>query len=227
MSFYANWATRNLKNVRHGKDKWIEASCPLHDDRKPSLRLDGDGGGYCCNSSKCPSPKGHIAQLAAFAGLEAPPKLEFTSRPANLEKVDDYIYHALDGSEFGKVSRFWDHQTGTKTFRQYRKDGAEFKSGGGDRPWPLFEAHKLQGEPPGTLVLWVEGEKVVRAAQKLGFHATTSAGGCNGLGRLDRQSLAVLEGKRVVILPDNDQPGLKYAQEVLGLLRLHNQEVAQ
>lgn len=60
--------------------------------------------------------------------------------------------------------------------------------------------------------IWItEGEKDADALRELGLCATTSARGSNGWKDEYSQSLA---GARVVILPDNDKPGQKYASTV-------------
>ncbi len=52
---------------------------------------------------------------------------------------------------------------------------------------------------------------MTRALAGLGFLATTSFGGCNALAKTD---LSPLKGNKVLIWPDYDGPGLKYAENL-------------
>ena len=67
----------------------------------------------------------------------------------------------------------------------------------------------------GAVVL-VEGEKCADALNGIGILATTAFGGCNGVGKADFSSLG---GRKVVIWPDNDAAGLKYAEAAALSLR--------
>ncbi len=60
-----------------------------------------------------------------------------------------------------------------------------------------------------------EGEKAPDAAAVLGLIATTSAGGSQAARKTDWSPLA---GKEIVIVPDNDEPGEAYADDVVDLL---------
>ena len=65
--------------------------------------------------------------------------------------------------------------------------------------------------------VWIcEGEKSADSAVLLGLQATTSAGGSNAA---EKSDWTPLEGKTVYIVPDNDEPGEKYAREVVELIR--------
>ena len=61
----------------------------------------------------------------------------------------------------------------------------------------------------------VEGEKAADAARSIGLTATTSAHGSDSPHKSDWSPLA---GKDCVILPDNDEPGDKYANVVVAIL---------
>ena len=215
---YASWGATHLDKFRPGQGKWGEARCPLHEDRKPSLRLDGESGGYICNSPRCSKPTGHARQLADAAGLDTAGMPDGPNgKASNLEPKTEYPYPSEDGQPFGLVVRFWDSQAASKTFRQKHWEGGSYAWGGGAKKWPLYRADKLAGEA--GLVLWGEGEKCADLAAKLGFAATTSVCGAQGFGRTDRASLELLAGRDVVILPDHDLAGAKYAQEVARALQ--------
>jgi putative DNA primase/helicase len=66
------------------------------------------------------------------------------------------------------------------------------------------------------IVFFVEGEKDADAIAALGFAATTHAGGA---GKWRPEYAQALRGGRVVVLADNDEPGRRHAETVLGALR--------
>jgi putative DNA primase/helicase len=84
---------------------------------------------------------------------------------------------------------------------------------------PLLLSHTL-AERPDVPVLIVEGEKTWEAARRLfpQVIACTWSGGCKALGK---SSWALLTGRKVVLWPDNDEPG-RMAMDELGqrLLKL-------
>ena len=62
-------------------------------------------------------------------------------------------------------------------------------------------------------IFWVEGEKAADALRSLGFVATTSIGGSKGF-RNYGDYRGQLLGADLVICPDQDKPGLEYADQV-------------
>ena len=119
------------------------------------------------------------------------------------------------GASCSRVTR-----TADKQFRQCRPDPTA-KSGwawnlkGIGRPLPLYRLPKvLKSVAAGNPVFVCEGEKDVGAVERLGFTVTTKAGGAGGV-KWEKVDLTPLHGARVIVLPDHDSAGTKYA---LGLL---------
>jgi putative DNA primase/helicase len=67
-------------------------------------------------------------------------------------------------------------------------------------------------------VILVEGEKDVETLRELGLVATTNSGGS---GNWETPLGKYLSGRRVVVLPDMDEPGERWAAAVLGSLIIH------
>lgn len=84
-------------------------------------------------------------------------------------------------------------------------------------PRPLYRLDALE-DCSDAPVLLVEGEKAADAAAKLfpAFVAMTWPGGSKAVGKADWRPLA---GRRVVILPDADEPGAQAALDVAGAAR--------
>ena len=125
--------------------------------------------------------------------------------------VKRYDYRDASGSLAYQVERY----ENPKTFRQRRPDGK-----GGWVPnikdvqpilYNLPELLSRAGEP----IYLVEGEKDADALMAEGVLATTNSGGA---GKWDDSLTESLRGREVIILPDNDEPGLIRAQRLLKAL---------
>lgn len=117
-----------------------------------------------------------------------------------------YQYNNPDGSRYCEVSRI------------DKPDGKEFVTlpSGLEGPHPLYRAERLAALPPEARIVIVEGEKAVHCAESAGLIAVTSKGGSCATHKTDWAPLAPFTN--ICILPDNDEPGTKYAQEIIRIL---------
>lgn len=122
-----------------------------------------------------------------------------------------WTYESAAGEPVGVVVR-WDLPDGSKNIRPAARVGDGWRLEGMAKPHPLYRLPEL---PTATRVYVCEGEKAADAARSLGLTATTSPHGALAAGSADWSPLA---GKDVVLLPDNDEPGLRYADEVAAQL---------
>ena len=127
-----------------------------------------------------------------------------------------WTYHTTDGKTVGYIHRF-DTPEGKEvipmTWVRNKTTGKErwgWKSFA--KPRPLYRLPDLAARPD-AWVLLVEGEKAADAAQRLMPHmvATTWAGGSKAVSIAD---WSVLEGRKVLIWPDHDEPGIKAADAI-------------
>lgn len=72
-----------------------------------------------------------------------------------------------------------------------------------------------------TTIYVCEGEKDADNLVRLGFLATSNSGGAS---KWPASCNEYLRGRHVVILPDNDDPGRKHAEDVALLLELSEEE---
>ena len=117
-----------------------------------------------------------------------------------------YIYCKADGTPYLRVQR-----TAAKRFWQQQWNGTGWEKGApkGERiPYRLPE---LLAADPSDPVYIVEGEKDADRLASLGFVVTTSSGGSNGKWPELNEPFA---NRTIYIIPDNDEPGHKYAQRV-------------
>ena len=100
-------------------------------------------------------------------------------------------------------------RTEPKDFRPMTPDGKLSLEGVERVPYRLPEL--LQGIKHSKQVLLLEGEKDTDRAAEMGFVATTFAGGA---GKWRREYLEYFKSADVVLIPDNDHPGIKGMQDI-------------
>jgi hypothetical protein len=151
--------------------------------------------------------------LTCFAGCEFPAILAALGarrdgqRPSETEAT--YLYLAEDGTALFEVCRL-----PGKRFAQ-RRPGADTWGIKGVRR-VLYRLPELLTADPEASVFVCEGEKDADNLSALGLTATTNPGGA---GKWRREYSEHLRGRRVVILPDNDDAGRKHAAQVAASLR--------
>lgn len=123
-------------------------------------------------------------------------------------------YHNAAGEPAALIVR-WNAPHG-KDIRPVSRtpDGTRWRIGAMPTPRPLYRLPELLAAPAGARVWVCEGERAADAARAVGLVATTSAHGSKSAGQSDWSPLA---GRDVVVLPDHDDPGERYADDVARL----------
>jgi len=119
--------------------------------------------------------------------------------------VASYIYRTADGKPYLRVQR-----TAAKKFWQQHANGAGWQRGAPSGPRIPYRLPELLAADPAIPIYVVEGEKDADRLASLGFVATTTSGGSNG--KWAPELSGPFAGRTVYIIPDNDDPGEKYAQ---------------
>lgn len=190
-------------------NKW-QALCPAHDDTVPSLTFSiGENGTillYC--HAGC-----DIKDICSALGIEE--KDLFPSEPTATAKnnrssrkiIGEYNYINEEGKLIFQTVRF-----SPKGFAQ-RRPGEN-----GEWVWDIKNVKRILYQLPELLkadkenfVFVVEGEKDVDRLRSFSLTATTNP---MGAGKWRKEYNEWLRDRKVVILPDNDQPGIKHAQDV-------------
>ncbi|MEQ1634149.1 MAG: DUF3987 domain-containing protein, partial [Planctomycetota bacterium] len=130
-------------------------------------------------------------------------------------KPASYDYFDAAGELVGRVYRF-DLEGGVKHFRQGHCENGRWYAEAMPHPRPPYRLPELLRGAAAVPVFVVEGEKCADAVAELGFVATTSSQGAQSPHKTDWSHL---EGRKVVIMPDQDEPGSRYAEKVLWLAR--------
>lgn len=106
-------------------------------------------------------------------------------------------------------TRRHEHPAEAKRFTAERPDGhGGWISGLGDTERVLYRLPELLAADPAEPFYLVEGERKADKLASLGLTATAVAFGCKGWRKTYCETL---KGRTVVILPDNDEPGAKFA----------------
>ena len=126
-------------------------------------------------------------------------------------------YQLEDGSPWCWRIRC-EHPDGRKWMRPMRANGQQFAIGEPKAPKqgkPLYRLPELVSAPEGAPVWIVEGEKCADTLAALGLVATTS-GASSSAAAAD---WSPLKGRKVILWPDYDEPGIRYARDVVNALR--------
>ncbi len=143
------------------------------------------------------------------AAREAVAELERRHGPSSIL----WTYNDAAGEPVGVVVR-WDRGNGDKDVRPATRSDSGWVLRGMPTPRPLYGLPELLAAPDESTVYVTEGEKAADAVRECGLIATTSPHGSNSAGKADWSPLA---GRDMVILPDRDDAGEKYAMDVANL----------
>lgn len=145
--------------------------------------------------------------------------------PEGFSLTGGWRYHDAEGRLLGCTARFDKPANGSPaekqvkpfTFCQGPNARTEWRCKGFAEPRPLYGLDRLASRP-GAPVLVVEGEKAADAgARRFEDHVViTSPGGSKAARKTDWSPVA---GRRVVIWPDADDPGTRYADDVADMAR--------
>ena len=157
---------------------------------------------FGCNCASTATGKKAIRDKVALLLWEKPPRPKQT-------RTWDYCDHA--GNPIIRVNRT---DSGDGKRRIWQKSLVKDKEPKDLIPQAMsynFEAAKAAQER-GERVLWVEGEGVVDAASTVGLVAVTTIKGSGGYN--SEQYRGLLDPESLILCPDRDQVGLKYADQV-------------
>ena len=197
-----------LEKVEGSHGRW-KARCPAHEDKNPSMSIGlSDDGKILVNCFRgCTAEQITVAMGLALSDLYIEPPKQALSSAARATKEAEYLYA---GGQLKKVK--YRNADGSKFCSWLHKDGNSWVKGRKGIAPGLYQS---QPDLP-EVVFLVEGEKDVDNLKRAGLPAVTLPDGSQS--KWEPEYSAAFSGKRVLILPDNDEPGMKYAQMCAGKL---------
>jgi hypothetical protein len=217
---------RQLGGATKAGDNW-SCKCPAHEDKRASLSIKEDSSGKLlvhCHAGCAQTDV--VAELKArglWNSHKTVPPPDPTPVRINLgqgkgQVIAEYSYTDEDGQLLYQALRYL-----PKDFRQ------RAPINGSGWTWSIKGVRRVMYRLPevlaavaeGRTVYVCEGEKDVEAARSLGLVATCNAMGAdNGTGTKWLPEFAdCLRGADVVVVPDQDDPGIRHAEWVISTLK--------
>lgn len=135
-----------------------------------------------------------------------------TYRGKPLVKVWTYLGESDSNHSLMKVARYEKIGEKKEFVPYHQSQSGSWVVGAIESDRPLYGLDLISKSKDSDLILVVEGEKCASALQSLGYIASTSLGGAQAAHLTDWSPLS--GKKKVCIIPDNDDPGEKYAMVV-------------
>lgn len=203
------------ESAKKAADGWT-ACCPGHNDRKASLsvKVCDDGKVLLKCHAGCT-----LATIVTALGLTVAdlfpsdgPASHKSTAPAGRSKIiATYPYHDEHRTLLYEAVRYE-----PKDFRQRRPgaDGGYIWNLDGVRLVPYRLPDLVAAVTAGQTVYIAEGEKDVETLRSWGLAATCNPMGAGKWSKVADVASEVLRGAGVVILPDDDEPGRKHAEDI-------------
>lgn len=233
-----------LDGVRKEPDGGFVARCPAHDDHRPSLRVARGDDGRCLLKCRAGCETASVLDalglqmtdvMAQRCETNNTPARSVPSRTSECAKSFDtanaaaqayaasmgrwsksWTYTDAAGEPVGLILR-WNNADGTKRdIRPVWRIAGRWRMQSPTTPRPLFNLSEIGGA---DRVFVVEGEKCAELMTSLGFNATTSSGGSAAARKSEWASLS---GREVCVIPDSDDAGSKYADDVRAICEALN-----
>ena len=204
------------------------AHCPFHEDDTPSLTIKLETGEFNCHAGCVGGKKLVTFEMRLLdtddvqeAWSSVAKKLGITLCPKSRGKITHkHVYRDEKGDQSYMVVRFADGSASYRRYAGFGAYGAIYRPGLNRRKRILYNLPEVIAA---EVVLFVEGEKkadILRDLRLVDSNgkpvAITTTGGA-GSWRIE--NVEYLKGKRVVLLPDTDEPGLRYSAAVQASLQ--------
>jgi len=197
-SFYSDYFPDH-KTLMNGE--WL-VLCPFHDDHKPSMNINIRTGLFNCHA--CDAQGDYIQFYQKKTGKSFPDAVNGIGQQIGLQSVKPkiiktYDYKGIDGKLVSQTVRYEPKKFSQRT----QKNGQWIWSLKGVETVLYNLSDVLKAER----VLVMEGEKDCDTAISMGITATTCP---MGAGKWFDSYNKYLHNKEVILLPDNDKPGIEH-----------------
>lgn len=198
--------SETVKLTREGAE--YKGLCPFHPDRNPSLKVNLEKGLWKCHG--CGAGGTIYDWLMRRDNITlAEAKARLNGQPEKRQIVATYDYTDETGKLLFQVVRYQ-----PKGFSQRQPDGKGGWLANLKGVEPVL--YNLPAIKTAEVVYVVEGEK---DANRLIYEGVCATTGPMGAGHWRTSYAEALWGKVVVVMPDNDEPGQKHANQVAASLK--------
>lgn len=200
---------QHLEGVK-GRNGTYMARCPCHDDSTQSLSVSvGEENKILLKCFAGCSVEGIVGAMGlSMTDLFADDTRHSTyptyNAPSNGQKPSKEAEYIYAGGQLKKVK--YRRSDGSKFCSWLHKEGDRWEKGRKDIPPGLYQSH---ADLPDIFFL-VEGEKDVDNLKRAEMVAVSLPDGSQS--KWEAAYNEVFRGKQIIILPDNDDPGKKYAR---------------
>jgi len=201
-SFYSRYFPEH-KTLQNGE--WL-VRCIFHDDHHPSMNINIRTGLFNCHA--CDAQGDYIKFYQKKTGKSFQDAIKDIAtqigvQPIKPKIIKEYNYFDEKGVLVSQTVRYEPKKFSQRT----KKDGKWV--------WSLKGVETVLYNLPEVIkankVLVVEGEKDCDNAKELGYTATTCPMGAE---KWQERYNKFLYGKEIILIPDNDQPGIKHMLDV-------------
>lgn len=147
-----------------------------------------------------------VKDILSAVGLEEKDLFNNPSKPEKSVLVKEYLYRDETNKVLYKVMRYE-----PKRFVQAKLENDVWKFKMTD---VTYVPYNLPNVVKSDIVYFVEGEKDADNLNDLGLVATTTVSGASSFKKRANEYVKWFNGKTVYIIPDNDKPGLQYAEQI-------------
>lgn len=215
---------KTLGNAKQINGQWL-ASCPVpghgsgNGDKNPSLSITESEGKVLFHCHAGCDQREVFDAVRERNLLPSTPKREEISFTQHQQPVleKEWVYRAEDGTELFTKRRYKTSDAKGKTYSIHRVDASGKRIAGlkDTKIVPLNLPELLAAKQAGKAIYLVEGEKAADALTSIGAVATTSH---TGAGSWPTEITQYFAGANVVVIPDNDEPGISYAKRAIAHL---------
>lgn len=189
-----------FKNVKSTGGRQYICLCPAHKDQKPSLTITERENKILLHCfAGC-----NIKNILSSVGLNE--KDLFNNTPKRNNSTVEYFYTDENKKNLYKVIRYE-----PKRFVQAKYNSGKWEY---NMKGVRYVPYNLPQVIEADTVYIVEGEKDVESLKSIGLVATTTVGGAESFRKRKNEYIKFFQNKTIYIIPDNDEAGKKYANQI-------------
>lgn len=205
----SRYYSARMPGLKQLKARAWRGKCPVHAGNDDNFSVDPQTGAAYCHSQ--------CGKGWDILGLEM--ELSGTAFPAAKKESYEIMGRPLEDGEQGFVATYeYQEENGNVRYqvvRMYPKEFKQRRKEGGSWVWNLRGVERLPynliAVNAGTFCILVEGEADVECLRSHGIVASCNNGGA---GNWDPALNRYFEGKRLLLIPDNDDPGREHMLKV-------------